>query len=70
MTTTFDNSQSIGSNNIMQEITEERKKPHTVFRRVNNTARKTEKSNNLPKSSSKPKVLNENYCSPYNGNHF
>ncbi|XP_018300917.1 putative uncharacterized protein DDB_G0286901 isoform X1 [Mycetomoellerius zeteki] len=68
MTTTFDNSQSIGSNNIMQEITEERKKPHTVFRRVNNTARKTEKSNNLPKSSSKPKVLNENYCSPYNDN--
>ncbi|XP_011055687.1 PREDICTED: enhancer of mRNA-decapping protein 1-like [Acromyrmex echinatior] len=67
MTTIFDNSQSIGSNSVTQEITEEHKKP-VVFKKVNNTARKIEKSLNLQKSNSKPKVLNENYSSPYNDN--
>ncbi|XP_024869249.1 uncharacterized protein LOC112452984 isoform X2 [Temnothorax curvispinosus] len=71
MTTTFENSQCTVSSNVTQEIMEERKKPDTVFRRVNNTTRnKTEKSNNfgnsLQNSRSKSKVLNENYCSPYN----
>jgi len=70
MITIFDNSQSTESNSVTQEITDEHKKPHAVFKRVNNTARKIEKSLNLQKSSSKPKVLNENYSSPYNGNYF
>lgn len=75
MTTKLDNSQSTVSSNVVQEIVEERKKPDAVFRRVNNTARnKTEKFNNfgnsLQNSSSKPKVSNESYCSPYNGNYF
>jgi len=42
---------------------------------MNNTARnKIEKSNNFGNSlqnpNSKPKVSNENYCSPYNGNYY
>ncbi|XP_018402506.1 PREDICTED: uncharacterized protein LOC108779572 isoform X2 [Cyphomyrmex costatus] len=67
VTTTFDNSQSTVSNSVTQEMTEEYKKSHTVFKRVNNTVRKIDKSNNLQKSS-KPKVLNENYYSSYNDN--
>ncbi|XP_028048898.1 uncharacterized protein LOC105834586 isoform X2 [Monomorium pharaonis] len=73
---TFDNhshSQSTVSSNVMHEITE-CKKPDVVFKRANNTTRnKTAiKSGNFghspQKSSSKPKVLNENYFLPYNGN--
>lgn len=74
ITTKLDNSQSTVSSNVAHEIVEERKKRDVVFRRVNNTARKTEKSNNLgnsfQNSSSKPKVSNESYCSPYNSNYF
>lgn len=78
MTTTLDNSQSTISNNVTQEIAEEHDKSDTVFKRVNNTARnKIEKSNNIIKannslqnSSSKSKILNESYCSPYNGNYI
>jgi len=78
VTITLDNSQSTVSNNVTQEIAEEHKKPDTVFKRMNTTARnKTEKSNNLIKannslqnSNSKSKILNESYCSPYNGNYI
>ncbi|XP_011871005.1 PREDICTED: uncharacterized protein LOC105563739 isoform X2 [Vollenhovia emeryi] len=72
-TATLDNSQSVVSSNVTQEIAERRKKPDAVFKRVNNTARyKTDKYNNfgnsLQNSSLKLKVLSETYCSPYNGN--
>jgi len=70
--TTLDISQSTVSSSVTQE---ECKKSRAVFRRLNNSARnKIEKSNNFGNSfqnpSSKPKVSNENYCSPYNGNYY
>ncbi|KAL6257366.1 hypothetical protein P5V15_010939 [Pogonomyrmex californicus] len=71
-TTAFDNLQSV--NKVTQDVIEERKKPNekpTIFRRVSGIAKnKIEKANNhdLQNSSSKSKMLNENYCSPCNGN--
>lgn len=67
------NSQSTVSNSVAQKVEEEHKK--AVFRKMNNISRnKTEKSNNsrnsLQNSCTKLKVLDENYCSPCNGNYY
>lgn len=68
---TRNNSQSTVSNSVAQKVGEEHKK--AVFRKMNNTSRnKTEKSNNsrsLQNSCTKLKVLDENHCSPCNGNY-
>ncbi|XP_070153573.1 putative uncharacterized protein DDB_G0291608 isoform X1 [Polyergus mexicanus] len=68
---TLDNSQPTMSNSVAQKVGEEHKK--AVFRKVDNTARnKTERSNNsrnnFQNSCAKLKVLDENYCSPCDGN--
>ncbi|KMQ87933.1 otu domain-containing protein 4, partial [Lasius niger] len=70
----LNNSQSTLPNSAVQKVGEDHKK--AVFRKMNNTARNrtnnSERSNNprngLQNSCSKLKVLDENYCSPCNGN--